>query len=93
MLIFIILPFDVDGDGDMDILANSQTTNAYTLFENRNGAYVKNKRIERPFANTSTVILDVNNDGRKDIVYLANNSLNWFQNLGVPIFQHQNRWA
>lgn len=77
------LVFDVDGDGDTDILADSGIRDSYTYYENKNGDFFKSKVIERPFSNASTLITDVNEDNRKDIVtLLMNNTIVWYQNLG-----------
>lgn len=62
---------DLDGDNDDDIIvcAFGNYTGALLLFENSNGVYVRRTLNASPGAR-KTIVRDINNDGRKDILAL-----------------------
>lgn len=77
---------DLDGDGDIDILATSQTDDLVVWFENLNGlgSFSIAKIITTETDNPKDVIAtDIDGDGDKDVVVSSNNNSTviWCENL------------
>ncbi len=81
------LPFwmyaeDIDNDGDIDISVVYGGNERIAWFENTDGAglYSDAKVIDN-LPSISVVITDIDNDGYKDIITGADNSIVWYKNL------------
>ena len=81
---------DLDGDGDLDVVATGETPGQIAWFENPGdpaGRWVKHTlRAEWIHAN-QVIVADVNHDGRPDIVAVADYGsleLRWWRNEGKP---------
>ena len=75
-------PFDIDGDGDMDVLGSG--FNTLTWWENEDGAgtvWDEHLVTDTTFYSLSCTMTDVDNDGDLDIIAPdCNNDLYWFEN-------------
>ena len=81
---------DLDGDGDLDVVATGETPGQIAWFENPGhpaGLWVKHTlRAEWIHAN-QVIVADLNHDGRPDIVAVADYGsleLRWWRNDGKP---------
>jgi len=75
---------DIDGDDDIDVVA-VQDSEPYVLYFENDGAENFTPRVisTEPLNNVRDVrVADVNQDGRPDVVVLASNAVQWFENKG-----------
>ncbi|HEX9980780.1 MAG TPA: T9SS type A sorting domain-containing protein [Flavobacterium sp.] len=80
---------DIDADGDIDILASSNTSNSVFWYKNQgNGTFTNKIVLSSSFDNPRSVhALDVDGDGKKDIVLGEfDNGLSWIKNMGGGFF-------
>ena len=84
---------DVDGDGDMDIVAgNEQTANflAIRTFENLGGGRFAPPQsvIGTPSSVSNASLVDLDDDGMIDLLFFSGNSgVYWCRNLGFMLFE------
>jgi hypothetical protein len=88
---YLSIPFDIDNDGFIDILAAGSEEFKLSWYKNIDGSNFGPEIIinEIPVFYLSIDFVDVDNDGDKDILYLSNNSryIAWLENLdGVGTF-------
>jgi uncharacterized repeat protein (TIGR01451 family) len=79
-------PFDLDGDGDLDILTASYADDKIAWYENLDGAgHFGPQQILTPFANgaSDAIAADLDQDGDLDVLStsLLDNTTAWFENL------------
>ncbi|MBV1924232.1 MAG: T9SS type A sorting domain-containing protein, partial [Flavobacteriaceae bacterium] len=79
-----VIAADIDGDGDMDVITDSGSTDTLTWFENIDG--LGNFSSEKIVGTNSTKhlnVVDLDSDGDLDIVTVSDssNKLGWFENL------------
>ena len=81
---------DLDGDGDLDVVATGETPGEIAWFENPGnpaGRWLKHPlRAEWTHAN-QVIVVDLNRDGRPDIIAVADYGtveLRWWRNDGKP---------
>jgi hypothetical protein len=77
---------DLDGDGDMDVVASSSNTETLSWYKNVDGLGTFSDFIEilpSDSATTGVFIADLDGDLDNDIVYIkaGTNSVNWVENL------------
>lgn len=79
--------FDIDSDGDLDVLASSFSDGLIFYHENINGQYGPQKIIWSIPGATAVATADIDNDGDLDILFSAdpqynnNGRIGWFENL------------
>ena len=77
---------DIDGDGDMDVIYGAAGLDNIAWFENTNGQgdFVVEHLVSNDVNGVESIfIVDVDNDGDKDIISatFGDNTLDWFENL------------
>ena len=78
-----ILSYDIDNDGDNDIITISQD-NKIIWYQNTNGKgdFDNGKNIiEKTTQIRSIYISDINNDNRLDIIFTSNDQVSWLKNM------------
>lgn len=89
------MPFDIDGDGFIDILANSNDNFNLVWYRNTNGQgdFEESQTLNNvPTAYLRIIHQDIDSDGDKDLLFLENNPnrIQWMENLdgngnfGIP---------
>jgi hypothetical protein len=82
-----VFAHDLDGDGDMDVVAASYTDNSVRWFENENGGNFSNEVLlsDTATAVTAVTVADVDADSNPDIIFTSreDNTVGWFKNLGI----------
>lgn len=83
---YLSIPFDIDNDGYTDVLTASGETYNLSWYRNLDGTGNFEDEItinETPVFYLSVDFIDMNNDGKKDILYLSNNPryIAWLENL------------
>lgn len=73
---------DLDGDGDIDMVAASYLQEYFMVFENINGKYARRAYYDNNADLGSFFISDYNRDGKKDLIFLWGNELRYLKNLG-----------
>ena len=80
-----LIPIDLDGDGDIDVLT-IQNSRWVTWFENLGGGmFTKERQIGRSDFSTSAIFAtDLDGDGRPDVLSGSRNKgvVGWYRNLG-----------
>ncbi|RFN58861.1 T9SS type A sorting domain-containing protein [Marixanthomonas ophiurae] len=73
---------DIDGDGDIDVLANSLVNQNLAWYENTNGQgdFVA-QQIVSSTSTSSISAADIDNDGNIDVVSAGGDQVAWFKNL------------
>lgn len=67
----VVLAGDLDDDGDTDLLLPSRATGDFLLYANQSGTFVGPTILFRGFAPSFTELVDMNGDGRLDILTLG----------------------
>lgn len=87
-----VFPADMDNDGDLDILTNERYGKNTLWLENLNGLGVFGQPITlvvNAESNNTNNAVDVDNDGKIDILYSTtysgNNAVTWFKNSGLSL--------
>jgi len=85
--------FDLDGDGDVDILAASRSDDKISWYENLGGGSFSSQRIISTMADGAYSIYatDLDNDGDNDVLSASSidNKIAWYENLGGGVFGSQ----
>tara|TARA_R110001606_G_scaffold107625_2_gene232391 strand:- start:41299 stop:50172 length:8874 start_codon:yes stop_codon:yes gene_type:complete len=79
-----IFPVDIEGDGDFDVIAGSQSDDKVALFVNNGSMVYSELLLSSVSDNTQSVhVADVDNDGDVDILAAAFNGdkVDWYENL------------
>ena len=82
--IYIVVAADLDGDGDIDVLASARHTGEIVWYENLDGEgnFSAGKIIDIIPKTKSVIAADVDWDGNLDIIGVSDNhGLFWFKNL------------
>ena len=81
-----IISFDLDNDGDMEVISSSQGDNKIAIYENIGGDQFNQQKIISSSALQvkSIFAADINGDGNGDIIAasFSSNEIYWFENLG-----------
>lgn len=81
---------DLDGDGWVDIVATSRTSNIVNWYKNNgDGTFTTNLLTNKPGLGPRAVdIVDINNNGKLDVVLASDldSTVYWFENDGVGDF-------
>ncbi len=81
---FDAFPYDVDEDGDMDIVSNDIISNSIICYENTSGGWIKNV-VDSDFRSARMLhVADIDLDGDGDIVgaAYADNEISYWENVG-----------
>lgn len=87
-----VFPADMDNDGDLDLLTNERYGKNTLWLENLTGLGVFGQPITlivNPESNNTNNAVDVDNDGKIDVLYSTtfsgNNAVSWFKNNGLSL--------
>lgn len=87
-----VFPADMDNDGDLDLLTNERYGKNTLWLENLTGLGVFGQPmtlIVNPESNNTNNAVDVDNDGKIDVLYSTtfsgNNAVSWFKNNGLSL--------
>ena len=77
---------DIDGDGDYDVIYNSEGSNKIMYNENIGGGAFSSYRVISgdDFIINSIYLSDIDNDGDQDVLFASTstNQIGWYENLG-----------
>jgi len=76
---FADLPYDVDGDGWTDVLTVAWHNEAFSWMHNRGPGVFEFQDIDRPGNTETAILVDLNGDGRPDLLPAVNGNPTWYE--------------
>ncbi|MCA9196023.1 MAG: VCBS repeat-containing protein [Planctomycetales bacterium] len=76
-----IVAYDIDGDGDQDVIGASAGVLGLYLYENTENS-LQFSQLESGVPSDEIDLADIDGDGDMDIVTIGHNSVQWVENLG-----------